>query len=120
MKQNEQQVNLKDLKKRHDEFEQFEQILLVIFFSCVKLVYFNQFFFLLRIQRAGHVHKLYVELKSLCGSGFSLFAVRILANILEWTDQQHFAKLKMGFISLPSNYNAIIATTIIVWFWKSW
>jgi len=29
---------------------------------------------------AGHVHKLDVKLQSLCGSGFSLFAVRILAK----------------------------------------
>jgi len=55
MKQNEQQLNLKDLKKRDDEFEQFQQILLVIFFSSVKLVYFNQFFFLLYIQGVFNV-----------------------------------------------------------------
>jgi len=29
---------------------------------------------------AGHVHKVDVELQSLCGSGFSLLAVRILAK----------------------------------------
>jgi len=101
MKQNEQQLNLKVLKKRDDEFEQFEQILLVIFLSSVKLVHFNQFFFLLCIQAvfsvghtkpyieklhwidaklAGHVHKLDVELQNLCGSDFSLFVVRILAK----------------------------------------
>jgi len=28
----------------------------------------------------GHVHKRHVKLQSLCGSGFSLFAVRILAT----------------------------------------
>jgi len=48
---------------------------------------------------AGHVHKLNVKQQGLCGSSFSLFAVRI--------DQQHFAKTKMGYISLPSNLNAI-------------
>jgi len=29
---------------------------------------------------AGHVHKLNMKLQSLCGIGFSLFAVRILAK----------------------------------------
>jgi len=32
-------------------------------------------------ELAGHVHKLDVKLRSLCGSGFSLFAVRILAKL---------------------------------------
>jgi len=32
------------------------------------------------VELAGHVHKLDVKLQSLCGSGFSLFAVRIFAN----------------------------------------
>jgi len=31
-------------------------------------------------EPAGHAHKLGVKLRSLCGSGFSLFAVRMLAN----------------------------------------
>jgi len=31
-------------------------------------------------ELAGHVHKLDVKLQSLCGSGFSLFAVRMLAK----------------------------------------
>ena len=30
---------------------------------------------------------------------------------VEWMDQQHFAKTKMGYISLPSNLNAIIGIT---------
>jgi len=30
---------------------------------------------------------------------------------LEWVDQQHFAKTKMGYISLPSKLNAIIGTS---------
>jgi len=30
---------------------------------------------------------------------------------LEWADQQHFAKTKMGYISLPSILNAIIGIT---------
>ena len=30
---------------------------------------------------------------------------------LERADQLHFAKTKMGYISFPSNYNAIIAIT---------
>jgi len=54
-------------------------------------------------ELAGHVHKLDVKLQGLCRSGFSLFAVRI--------DQQHFAKTKMGYISLPSNLNVIIGIT---------
>jgi len=32
-------------------------------------------------DRAGHVHRHNVKLQSLCGSGFSLFAVRILATL---------------------------------------
>jgi len=31
-------------------------------------------------ELAGHVHKLDLKLQSLCGSGFSLFAVRVLAK----------------------------------------
>jgi len=31
-------------------------------------------------ELAGHVHKLDVKLQSLCGSGFSLFPVRVLAK----------------------------------------
>ena len=31
-------------------------------------------------ELAGHVHKLDVKLQSLCGRGFSLFAVRVLAK----------------------------------------
>jgi len=31
-------------------------------------------------ELAGHAHKLDVKLQSLCGSGFSLFAVRMLAK----------------------------------------
>jgi len=31
-------------------------------------------------ETAGHLHKLDVQLQSLCGSGFSLFAVRMLAK----------------------------------------
>jgi len=40
-----------------------------------------------------------------------LFSVRMLAKLckpLERSDQQHFAKTKMGYISLPSILNAII------------
>ena len=43
-----------------------------------------------------------VKRQSLCGSGFSLSAVCMSV------DQQHFAKTKMGYISLPSHLNAII------------
>jgi len=54
-------------------------------------------------ELAGHVDKLDVKLQSLCASGFSLFAVRMLVKPyhLEWIYQQHFAKTKMGYISLP-------------------
>jgi len=31
-------------------------------------------------ELAGHVHKLDVKLQSLCGSGFSFFALRVLAK----------------------------------------
>jgi len=31
-------------------------------------------------ELAGHVRKLDVKLQSLCGSGFSLFALRVLAE----------------------------------------
>jgi len=31
-------------------------------------------------ELAGHVQKLDVKLQSLCGSGFSLFALRVLAK----------------------------------------
>jgi len=31
-------------------------------------------------EPAGHVHKLDVKLQSLCGSGFFLFALRVLAK----------------------------------------
>jgi len=32
-------------------------------------------------ELAGHAHKLDVKLRSLCGGGFSLFAVRMLAKL---------------------------------------
>jgi len=32
-------------------------------------------------ELAGHVHKLDVKLQSMCGSGFSLFPVHILARL---------------------------------------
>ena len=55
IKQNEQQLNFIDLKKRAEKFEQFELILLVICFSSVKSVYFNQIFCLLCIQAVSDV-----------------------------------------------------------------
>jgi len=36
--------------------------------------------YIIDAELAGHVHKLDVKLQRLCGSGFSLFAVRILAK----------------------------------------
>jgi len=62
---------------------------------------------------AGHVQKLDVKLQSLCGSGFSLFALRILAKpltTLELIDQQHYEN-KDGYVSLSPNSNAIIGIT---------
>jgi len=73
---------------------------MVIFSSSAQSVYFNQFtfsaskFFLildhtkLYVEKIhyidaklpGHAHNLDVKLQSLCGSGFSLFAVRILSK----------------------------------------
>jgi len=54
------------------------------------------------------VHKLEVKLQSLCGSGFSLCLLcAFLLNLI--IDQQHFAKTKMGYNSLPSNLNAVIS-----------
>jgi len=55
IKQKEQQLNFFDLKKREEKFEQFELILLVIFFSSVKSVYLNQIFCLLCIQAVSDV-----------------------------------------------------------------
>ena len=51
-------------------------------------------------ELAGYAHELDMKLLRLCGSGFSLFAVRI--------GQHHFAKRKVGYISLPWNLDAII------------
>jgi len=33
------------------------------------------------VELSGHVHKLDMKLQSLCGSGFSLFAIRNLAKL---------------------------------------
>jgi len=35
--------------------------------------------YIIDAELVGHAHKLDVKLQSLCGSGFSLFAVRMLA-----------------------------------------
>jgi len=65
--------------------------------------------YIIDAELAGHAHNLDVKLQSLCGSGFSLWCA-CLPNLttLEWIDQQHFAKTKMGYTSLPSHWNAII------------
>jgi len=73
----------------------------VIFFSCAQSAYFHQFFafsasklfLILQLTKsyiekihsvdaelAGNACKLDVKLQSLCGSGFSLLAVRMLAQ----------------------------------------
>ena len=74
---------------------------MLIFFSSAQSVYFNQIFLLLCIwtfsdfgpyqsvcwkkhsiaaELAGHAYKLDEKLQSLCGNGFSLFAVHMLAE----------------------------------------
>jgi len=74
---------------------------MVIFFSSAQLVYFNLFFSLLCIyifldfgpyqiicwkrhsidaELVEHAHKLDMKLQSLCGNGFPLFAVCMLAK----------------------------------------
>jgi len=55
---------------------------------------------------AGHVHKLDVKLHRLCGGAFLCLMCACLPS--RTIDQQHFAKTKMGYISLPSNLNAIM------------
>jgi len=40
-----------------------------------------------------------------------LYACLPSLTVQEWTDQQHFVKTKMGYISLPSILNAIIGIT---------
>jgi len=64
-------------------------------------------------ELAVHVHKLDVTLQSFVGVVFLclLYAFLPSFTILEWIDQQHFAKTKTGYISLPSNLNAIIGIT---------
>jgi len=62
--------------------------------------------YIIDAELAGHVHKLDVKLQRLCGSGFSLFAVRILAKFchfgVNWPitlcdnkDGVHFFPLKL-------------------------
>jgi len=50
------------------------------------------------------------EIAELCASGFFCLLCVWLPSLttLEWIDQQHFAKIKMGYISLPLLLNAII------------
>jgi len=57
MKRNEQQRNLKDLTKREEKIEQFEYILLVIFFSSV-----NRYILSLTNLSAFSVSKLFLML----------------------------------------------------------
>ena len=107
-------------------------ILLVIFFSSVKSVYFNQFFCFLCIhtlcdvgpyqtlcrkihyidpELAGHVAYINLTWKGrVCvGVAFLCLLCACLPNLttLECIDQQHFAKTKMAYISLPWDLNAI-------------
>jgi len=63
-------------------------------------------------ELAGHVG--YINLmwngRVCVGVAFLCLLCACLPNLttLEWIDQQHFAKTKMGYISLPSDLNAII------------
>ena len=60
-------------------------------------------------ELAGHADKLDMKLQSLCGNGFSLFAVRILAKPYHFgVNRPKICKKKMGYISLPSNLNGMI------------
>jgi len=58
-------------------------------------------------ELAEHARKLDVKLQILCGSSFSPFAVRMLANPyhLEVNWPKHIAKSKMEYIGLPSIFN---------------
>ena len=135
MKRNEQQRNLKDLTKREEKIEQFEYILLVIFFSSV-----NRYILSLTNLSAFSVSKLFLMLdhtkpsveKRSCidveleghvgyinlswngrvcvGVAFFCLLCACLPSLttLEWIDQQHFAKTKMGYISLLSDLSAMI------------
>jgi len=64
-------------------------------------------------ELAGHARKLDVKLQSLCGSGFSLFAVHTLAKPyrlgVNWPTTH--CEIKEGYISLPLILNAIIGIT---------
>jgi len=101
MKANEQQRNFKDLKKEKNNSNSLNNFywlsssalqnryILINFsvFSASKLFlmlehtkpYVEKIHYI-NDEPAGYVHKLDVKLQSLCGSGFSLFAVRVLAK----------------------------------------
>ena len=98
-----------------------------------KSVYFNKFFCLLCIQTVSDVgpyqticwkilyrcwsSRACTKLTWNCSVCVRVAFLRLLCaclpnlTTLEWIDQQHFAKSKMGYISLPSNLNAIIGIT---------
>jgi len=112
-------------RKEKNSSTSLRKILLVIFFSSVKLVYFNQFFCLPCIQAVSDVgpYQTIYWKYTLCRCWtiraciwtwretaefvwelFSLFSVRILLPslaTLEWIDQQYFAKKRWGTFLYP-------------------
>ena len=64
-------------------------------------------------ELAGHAHKLDMKQQRLCGSGFSLFAVCMLAKPYYFSLQQHFMKTKVGYISLPFECQNKLLHTIL-------
>jgi len=53
-------------------------------------------------ELAGHSHQLDTKLQRLCGNVFSLMCACLPSlTTWEWTDQQHFAKTKMGTFLYP-------------------
>jgi len=73
-------------------------------------------------ELAGHAHKLDVKLRSLCGGGFSLFAVRMLAKLyhlgLNWPTTLCENKDGMHFFTLNfdchNRYNKLLLCTVIL------
>jgi len=62
-------------------------------------------------ELAGHVHKLGMKLQSLCGNGFSLFAVRMLAKPYHCGVNWPTTLCEDKDITLPSVLNAITGIT---------
>jgi len=52
-------------------------------------------------ELAGHVHKLDVKLQIMCGSNFSMFAVRILAKLWSILTNNTLRKQRLGTFLYP-------------------